>query len=160
MYKHSAISPPRTPRVQLRDIIRGQSLGLYLGMNLLRSLLQILVMARCVRSFRLIVSTHQTKIRPFGSGWRLYSSSVAPADDDSKKRVVFLGTPEVAATTLKTLYEDSSKEDSNYSIVAVITQPPKRQNRGKKMKLSPVGQLAEELGINMLTPEKVFIFAV
>jgi hypothetical protein len=93
---------------------------------------------------------------PFGSrarySFRLFSST----DASGKKRVVFLGTPDVAATTLKTIYEDSVKEDSLYELVAVVTQPPKKRGRKKdKLEPSPVAVTAEELGVRALWPEKV-----
>lgn len=89
---------------------------------------------------------------------RLYSSaSSSPSDGKStnKKRVVFLGTPEVAASTLQRLYEDSQQDGSIYDIVSVITQPPKRRKRKGKLEPSPVGKVAEEIGIPVLCPEKV-----
>jgi len=75
------------------------------------------------------------------------------------KRIVFLGTPEVAATTLRKLHKDSMNRTKNsyenYKIVCVITQPPKRRRRkGSKAEPSPVGRAAEELGILVLSPEK------
>lgn len=79
---------------------------------------------------------------------RLYSTN---QDAEEKKRVVFLGTPEVAATTLRKLYEDSV---GKYEIVCVITQPPKRRRRKGKAEPSPVGATAEELGLPILSPEK------
>ena len=74
----------------------------------------------------------------------------------SRKKIVFLGTPEVAATTLQTLYEASQKQQQQHSfeISAVVSQPPKRQGRKKKLVQSPVAQLALELDLPLLTPEK------
>ena len=74
-----------------------------------------------------------------------------------KKRVVFLGTPEVAASSLKRLYEASQKEDTLFEIVTVITQPPRRRKRQGTLEPSPVGKVAEDLGIPVLHPEKVGI---
>ncbi|KAK1741833.1 methionyl-tRNA formyltransferase [Skeletonema marinoi] len=84
---------------------------------------------------------------------RLYSSS---SDDDSseKARILFLGTPDVAATSLKTIYEQSQSPDSQYEVVGVVTQPPKRRKRRGKEIPSPVGLVAEDLGIYTLCPEK------
>ena len=79
--------------------------------------------------------------------WRLFSIL--------KKRVVFLGTPEVAADSLKLIYEDSIRKDSPYEIVGVVTQPPKRRKRMGEIVASPVGALAETLGIAVLAPESV-----
>lgn len=84
--------------------------------------------------------------------FRLYSSS----DSTEKKRVVFLGTPDVAATTLRSIYQDSIREGSGYELVAVVTQPPKKRGRKKdKLEPSPVAVAAEELGLPAMWPEKV-----
>lgn len=80
---------------------------------------------------------------------RLYSTTESDAGE--KKRVVFLGTPEVAATSLRKLHEDSI---GKYEIVCVITQPPRRRRRKGKAEPSPVGAAAEELGLPILSPEK------
>jgi len=63
-------------------------------------------------------------------------------------RIVFLGTPDVAATTLATLHEKET-------IVGVVTQPPRRRKRKGKLEDSPVGAMAKELGLPLLTPESV-----
>eukprot|EP00586_Coscinodiscus_wailesii_P004153 CAMPEP_0172486644 /NCGR_PEP_ID=MMETSP1066-20121228/15281_1 /TAXON_ID=671091 /ORGANISM="Coscinodiscus wailesii, Strain CCMP2513" /LENGTH=443 /DNA_ID=CAMNT_0013252715 /DNA_START=242 /DNA_END=1570 /DNA_ORIENTATION=- len=91
--------------------------------------------------------------------FRLYSSSddatvVAGDETIDKKRIVFLGTPEVAATSFTRLVEEAKKETSPYEVVAVITQPPKRRGRRAKSTASPVGAAAEELGVPVLCPEK------
>jgi methionyl-tRNA formyltransferase len=71
-----------------------------------------------------------------------------------KKRIVFLGTPEVAAVSLQAIYEASLLSNSPYEIVGVVTQPPKRRKRKGQPEPSPVGKLSEELGIRLLCPEK------
>jgi len=118
------------------------------------------MMAQCVRSFHMTkASTGIFSFRLVGTvpsshyAWRLFSSTLTD-DNADKKRVVFLGTPEVAATSLKRLYEDSMKEGSPYEIVGVVTQPPKRRKRKGKPEPSPVGKVAEEIGIPVLCPEK------
>jgi hypothetical protein len=131
------------------------------GMKLATRLVGPIVMAHCVRSFHLEVGRSVVALQSRGptsrsrnSGtWRLFSS--VSATDNTKKRVVFLGTPEVAATSLRRLYEDSMKEGSPYEIVSVITQPPKRRKRKGKLEPSPVGKVAEEMGLRVLCPEKV-----
>jgi len=85
---------------------------------------------------------------PWQSGTCLFAT-------EAKKRVVFLGTPDVAASSLKRLYEETQKEDTPYEIVSVITQPPRRRKRQGKLEPSPVGKVAEDLGIPVLHPEKV-----
>jgi len=91
---------------------------------------------------------------------RLYSSSSVDNNDDDeyskkKARIVFLGTPDVAATSLQSIVEESKKENSCFEVVGVVTQPPKRRKRGGKVIPSPVGYAAEELEIPViLCPEK------
>ena len=79
---------------------------------------------------------------------RLYSTN------EEKKRIVFLGTPEVAASSLQSIYEASTQPESNFEVSAVVTQPPKRRKRKGKLEPSPVGKVAEDLGLHVLSPEK------
>ena len=69
------------------------------------------------------------------------------------KKIVFLGTPGVAATCLSILFEES-KSNSNFEIVAAVSQPPARANRGMKVTKSPVHELAERLSIPVYCPVK------
>eukprot|EP00640_Fibrocapsa_japonica_P001255 CAMPEP_0113935962 /NCGR_PEP_ID=MMETSP1339-20121228/2974_1 /TAXON_ID=94617 /ORGANISM="Fibrocapsa japonica" /LENGTH=408 /DNA_ID=CAMNT_0000938269 /DNA_START=56 /DNA_END=1282 /DNA_ORIENTATION=- /assembly_acc=CAM_ASM_000762 len=71
------------------------------------------------------------------------------------KRVVFLGTPPVAARSLELLLDASkSGRGGGFEVSAVVTQPPARSGRKKRLTPSPVHQLAEAQGIPVLTPEK------
>mmetsp|Transcript_29542 Transcript_29542/g.65078 ORF Transcript_29542/g.65078 Transcript_29542/m.65078 type:complete len:466 (+) Transcript_29542:105-1502(+) len=96
---------------------------------------------------------------PCRSTVRLFSStdaSSSASSDSGRARVVFLGTPEVAATSLQTLYEATQSEPAcPFEIVGVVTQPPKRRKRRGKETPSPVGLVAEELDIpSVLCPAK------
>ena len=64
-------------------------------------------------------------------------------------RIVFMGTPDFAAASLKKLI------DENYDIVAVFTQPDKPRNRGMQLSYSPVKQLALDNGIAVYQPTKL-----
>ncbi|MEU4646789.1 methionyl-tRNA formyltransferase [Nocardia fluminea] len=64
-------------------------------------------------------------------------------------RVVFAGTPEPAVPSLRRLIESEGHE-----VVAVVTRPDAVAGRGRKLLRSPVGQLADEHGIPVLTPRK------
>jgi methionyl-tRNA formyltransferase len=64
-------------------------------------------------------------------------------------RLVFAGTPEVALPSLRA-FIDSSRHD----VVAVVTRPDAPSGRGRKLERSPVAALADEHGIEVLTPEK------
>lgn len=64
-----------------------------------------------------------------------------------KPTLVFMGTPEFAATTL-TAFIDSER----YTISAVVCQPDKPRGRGKKLQSCPVKQVAMSAGIDVLQP--------
>ena len=61
-------------------------------------------------------------------------------------RIVFMGTPDFAVTTLKSLV------DNKYNIVGVITAPDKPAGRGQKLHQSAVKKYAESVGLNILQP--------
>ncbi|RDB62239.1 methionyl-tRNA formyltransferase [Gordonibacter sp. 28C] len=60
-------------------------------------------------------------------------------------RVVFMGTPEFAATIL----EDLSQQ---HEVAAVYTRPDAVRGRGKALEASPVKRTAERLGLPVRTP--------
>ena len=64
-------------------------------------------------------------------------------------RIVFMGTPEFAATSLRRLVE------GGYNVVAVVTMPDKPAGRGLKMQQSAVKEYALEAGLRVLQPEKL-----
>ena len=64
-------------------------------------------------------------------------------------RIVFMGTPEFASTSLKRLVEEG------YNIVGVVTTPDKPAGRGQKVHESDVKVVARELGLPILQPEKL-----
>lgn len=61
-------------------------------------------------------------------------------------RIVFMGTPDLAAHCLEQIIQ------SGFSVVAVVTAPDKPAGRGRKLRQSPVKQLAIQLGIPVLQP--------
>ncbi|MBO5975763.1 MAG: methionyl-tRNA formyltransferase [Oscillospiraceae bacterium] len=64
-------------------------------------------------------------------------------------RVVFMGTPDFAAASLKKLLDES------YNVVGVFTQPDKPKGRGMNLAFSPVKEIALEAGIPVFQPEKM-----
>lgn len=64
-------------------------------------------------------------------------------------RLVFAGTPEVAAETLRELLDDGSHE-----VVAVLTRPDAPQGRSSRPVPSPVAELAAQRGIEVLKPAR------
>jgi len=67
-----------------------------------------------------------------------------------KYRLVFFGTPPFALPSLEALVKNPA-----YQIEAVVTQPDRPTGRGQKAKSSPVKQMAEGLGLRVLTPERI-----
>ena len=65
-----------------------------------------------------------------------------------QKKIVFLGTPNFAVPVLKEL------KKSEYDLVCVLTQPPRKAHRGQKLNKSPVQLAAEDLNISVKIPEK------
>ncbi len=62
-------------------------------------------------------------------------------------RVVFMGTPDIAATCLKQIIADG------FEVVGVYTQPDRPKGRGMKMQFSPVKEVALASGIPVFQPE-------
>lgn len=69
--------------------------------------------------------------------------------DGKSLRIVFMGTPEFAATSLRKLVAEG------YNVVAVVTTPDKPAGRGQKIHESDVKVVAKELGLPILQPEKL-----
>ena len=67
----------------------------------------------------------------------------------SKTRIVFLGTPEFAVSSLAALVNE------NFTIAGVITAPDKPAGRGLKLTESAVKRFAVEKGLKVLQPEKL-----
>lgn len=69
--------------------------------------------------------------------------------DKKSLRIVFMGTPVFAATSLEALI------NNGYNVVAVITAPDKPAGRGLQLQQSAVKQMALEKSIPVLQPEKL-----
>ena len=64
-------------------------------------------------------------------------------------RIIFMGTPDFAVATLKTLVE------AKYNIVGVITAPDKPAGRGQKLNESAVKQYAVAQNLTILQPKNL-----
>ena len=62
-------------------------------------------------------------------------------------RVVFMGTPDIAATCLKKIIDDG------FEVVGVYTQPDRPKNRGMKLAFSPVKEVALAHDLPVYQPE-------
>ncbi|ONM39144.1 Methionyl-tRNA formyltransferase [Zea mays] len=85
------------------------------------------------------------------------SASRAVGSGTRKKNLVFLGSPQVAASVLDKLLGASGSPESAFQVAAVVTQPPAAKNRGRKLMPSAVAQLALDRGFPeelIFTPER------
>lgn len=64
-------------------------------------------------------------------------------------RLVFMGTPEFAASSLRAIV------DAGHEVVCAYSQPARRAGRGGRNRVSPVQALAEEIGIPVRTPDSL-----
>ena len=64
-------------------------------------------------------------------------------------RIVYMGTPDIAAVILKRLISEP------YKVVLAVTQPDRPKGRGKELAKSPVKLVAEEAGIPVFQPLKL-----
>ncbi|RBQ20310.1 methionyl-tRNA formyltransferase [Spongiactinospora rosea] len=65
-------------------------------------------------------------------------------------RLVFAGTPETAVPSLRAVLGSSRHE-----VAAVVTRPDAPSGRGRRLHPSPVAEVAEEAGVEVLRPAKV-----
>ncbi len=64
-------------------------------------------------------------------------------------RVVFMGTPDFAATILEKILQ------GGHEVIGVVTQPDKQKGRGHEISCSPVKELAIKHGLTIYQPVKV-----
>lgn len=64
-------------------------------------------------------------------------------------RLVFAGTPEVAVPALRALLDSDRHE-----LAAVVTRPDAPAGRGRRPTRSPVGMVADQAGLEVLTPRR------
>ena len=67
----------------------------------------------------------------------------------ARLRLVFMGTPDFACPTLRTLIA------AGHEIAAVYTQPPRAAGRGMKERRSPIHELALAHGLTVRTPARL-----
>ena len=67
----------------------------------------------------------------------------------SRPKIIFMGTPQFAVPTIRTLIHEE------YKILSVVTQPDRPKGRGQKLTPSPVKILAEENNLAILQPKRL-----
>lgn len=74
-------------------------------------------------------------------------------DSAGRKKVVFLGTPDIAASSLELLIEASRQgKGGGFDVVRAVSNPPARTGRKKVLQPSPVQALAERESVPVMTP--------
>lgn len=68
-------------------------------------------------------------------------------------KIVFLGTPGFALPSLEAVA-------AAHDVVRVVTAPPRPRGRGQRAEPTPVAKRAQELGIDVMTPERLDAAAV
>jgi len=71
---------------------------------------------------------------------------------EARRKVVFLGTPDVAAQSLRRILDASRADGAAFEVSAVVSNPPAKAGRKKQLQPSPVHALAEAEGIPVFTP--------
>ena len=116
--------------------------------------LMMLILSQ-TKGFNLLGSMRRRMVLSAHLGTTTVRMGSTMSSSEPPKNVVFLGTPDVAASCLQRLYAASrtTLPTSCYNIVAVVTQPPAPAGRNKKLTSSPVQLAAEQLGLPVLNPE-------
>jgi methionyl-tRNA formyltransferase len=65
------------------------------------------------------------------------------------KKIIFMGTPDIAAQHLQYLL------DNSINVVGVYTQPPRKKNRGMNIEESPVHQIAKKNNLETFYPSSI-----
>lgn len=71
-----------------------------------------------------------------------------PRFDRLPMKILFWGTPQFAVASLRAL------SDEGFDVVGVVTQPDRPAGRGRRLTPSPVKEVALELELEVLTPER------
>lgn len=64
-------------------------------------------------------------------------------------RVIFMGTPDFAVPALDAIVQ------AGHEVVLVVAQPSRPAGRGKQLRMPPVAQRAQELGLELFQPKAV-----
>ena len=69
----------------------------------------------------------------------------------NKQIIVYFGSDSICLPSLNWLY---TKGSERWDLLAVVSQPDRKQGRGQKLKANPVAEYAKERGITLFQPEK------
>lgn len=87
--------------------------------------------------------------------WSARATTSMDTANGERKKVVFLGTPEIAALSLGLLLEASRQGKGGgggFDVVRAVSNPPARTGRKKVLQPSAVQALADSEGVPVMTP--------
>lgn len=85
--------------------------------------------------------------------WSARTTTSMDTANGERKKVVFLGTPEIAASSLGLLLEASRQgKGGGFDVVRAVSNPPARTGRKKVLQPSAVQALADSEGVTVMTP--------
>jgi len=110
----------------------------------------------CLNSAPMAAGLRGFALRPSAVARTRPSKCTSSLEGGSTAKVVFLGTPSVAAHSLETLAQAAKESGGAWEICCVVSQPAQLMGRGSKRKVtpSPVEAAASGLGIPVFSPEK------
>ena len=71
----------------------------------------------------------------------------------NKKSVIFMGTPDFAVPSLEKIHTE-------YHVLSVYTQPPKKSGRGLRTKLNPIHEISNDYNLPVKTPQNFKSFDI
>lgn len=110
-------------------------------------------MRRASLVFGLLRVAQSLSVRGGVGARRPFAARAAASGSGEPHRVVFLGSPGVAALTLEALLGAARDgRGGGFEVVACVSQPPARQGRKKVLRKSAAHEVADAAGIPCLTP--------
>lgn len=103
----------------------------------------------CIRFKELLLCNDLAKIVFYPWLEKLKLTHLTDFNMARKLRIVFMGTPDFAVESLKSIIENG------YEVVGVITAPDRPAGRGRKLQESAVKTYAVAQGLKVLQPEKL-----
>ena len=70
---------------------------------------------------------------------------------NKRQKIVFFGSDSICLPSLEWLF---LKGEEQWELLAVVSQPDRKQGRGQKRKSNPVAEYAKDKGIQLLQPDK------
>ena len=70
---------------------------------------------------------------------------------NKRQKIVFFGSDSICLPSLEWLF---LKGEEQWELLAVVSQPDRKQGRGQKLKSNPVAEYAKDKGIQLLQPDK------